>query len=277
MPLSVPVGSTRARQTGRMSVPDRSGLFSRDDVAWRLHASVAMLPAGLRALLLQVWHPSIAAAVAHHSHVAEDPWGRLEATTNFIDTVTYRSRERALAAIARVRSVHDGVTGETSSGVAYAASNPALLGYVHATLVDSALRAAAVYGPRLSDEERDRYANEMANVAELLDVPDPPRDAASVSRAVEEAREVGPTREGRDLAWLLLLPPMPLWLRPAYGLLTAAAVDLLPRRCAVDLGLLPVWPPARPFVRSATGTMLSAVNAMSRSALASNVWTRIVG
>jgi uncharacterized protein (DUF2236 family) len=259
-----------------MSAADRSGLFSRDDVAWRLHSSVAMLPAGLRALLLQVWHPSIAAAVAHHSQVADDPWGRLEATTNFIDSVTYRSRDRALAAIARVRAVHDGVIGETSGGVAYAANNPALLAYVHATLVDSALRAASVYGPRLSDADRDRYASEMAKVADLLDVPDPPRDAAAVSRVVDEAPDVAPTREGRDLAWLLLLPPMPMWLRPAYGLLTVGAVDLLPRRCAVDLGLLPVWQPARPFVRSATGTLLGAVNLLSRSTMASNVWTRVV-
>ena len=260
-----------------MRAPEGSGLFTREDVAWRLHSSVAMLPAGLRALLLQVWHPSIAAAVAHHSNVAEDPWGRLEATTNFIDSVTYRSRERALAAIERVRNVHDGVTGETSGGVAYAANNPALLAYVHATLVDSALRAAAVYGPRLSPADRDRYVREMADVAELLEVPDPPRDAASVSRIVDEAREVASTRDGRDLAWLLLLPPMPLWLRPAYGLLTVAAVDLLPRRCAVDLGLLPVWQPARPFVRSAAGTLLGAVNVVSRSPLASNIWMRVLG
>jgi len=266
-----------ARQTGGVTAAERSGLFSRDDVAWRLHSSVAMLPAGLRALLLQVWHPSIAAAVAHHSNVADDPWGRLEATTQFIDSVTYRSRDRALAAIERVRTVHDGITGETSGGVEYAANNPALLAYVHATLVDSALRAAAVYGPRLSDVERDRYVEEMANVAELLGVPDPPRNAECVSRFVDEARDVAPTREGRDLAWLLLLPPMPLWLRPTYGLLTLGAVDLLPRRCAVDLGLLPVWQPVRPFVRSATGTLLTAVNLVSRSPLASDIWSRVLG
>ena len=44
----------------------------------------AMLTAGLRALLLQLWHPSIASAVAAHSEVARDPWRRYQSTVGFI-------------------------------------------------------------------------------------------------------------------------------------------------------------------------------------------------
>ena len=49
-------------------------------------------------------------------------------------------------------------------------------------------------------------------------------------------------------------------MRPAYGVLFASAVDLLPRECAVDLGLLPVWGPARPAVRASTTALLTTTS-----------------
>ena len=87
----------------------------------------------------------------------------------------------ARSAINRVRSVHNTVVGVSAGGTLYSANDPGLLGYVHATLVDSALCAASVYGPRLSPGERDGYVAEMARVAELLGVNDPPCDAGAVN------------------------------------------------------------------------------------------------
>ena len=216
------------------------GLFGPESVAWRLHASPAMLTGGLRALLLQVWHPLVADAVASHSEVSRNPWRRYQATVAFVTDVTYGDERVARTAINRVRGVHTTVRGVAATGTAYSANDPALLAYVHATLVDSALRASAVYGPRLSPVERDRYVADGGRVALLAD----PAPCA--------------TRAGRDLAWLLMLPPLPVWYRPAYGVLFASAVDLLPRRCAVDLALLPVWSPARPAVRVANTALLAS-------------------
>ena len=67
----------------------------------------------------------------------------------------------------------------------YTADDPDLLAYVHATLVDSALAAADVYGPRLSPRDRDRYVEEMAKVAHRLGVTDPPRDAAAAAAVID--------------------------------------------------------------------------------------------
>ena len=233
------------------------GLFGPDSVAWRLHAAPAMLTGGLRALLLQVWHPLVADAVTSHSEVARNPWRRYQATVTFVTDVTYGDQEVAHAAINRVRAVHDTVNGVAAGGSLYSANDPGLLNYVHATLVDSALRAAAVYGPRLSAAERDGYVAEMARVAEMLGVDDPPRDAAAATKVLLADPAPCSTRAGRDLAWLLMLPPLPAWMRPAYGVLFASAVDLLPRRAAVDLALLPVWRPARPAVRAANTALLA--------------------
>jgi uncharacterized protein (DUF2236 family) len=231
-----------------------------ESVAWYLHATPAMLTAGLRALLLQLWHRSIASAVATHSEVARDPWRRYQATVAFMSSVTYGEADEAEAAVRRVRDVHDSVRGIDSTGAAYTANDPALLAYVHATLVDSALCAAEVYGPRLSTDERDRYVNEMARVAQMLGLDDPPRTAAAASAVIMTAAGRAGTRSGRDLAWLLALPPMPIWMRPAYGVLFASAVDLLPRQCAVDLGLLPVWGVARPAVRASTNALFQTTS-----------------
>ena len=80
--------------------------------------------------------------------------------------------------------MHDNVRGVDSTGAAYTANDPALLAYVHATLVDSALCAAEVYGPRSPSDERDRYVAEMARVAQMLGLADPPRDAAAASAVI---------------------------------------------------------------------------------------------
>jgi uncharacterized protein (DUF2236 family) len=236
------------------------GIFGPDSVARRLHASPAMLTAGLRALLLQVWHPLVADAVATHSEVARNPWRRYQATVGFVTDVTYGDTLIARTAIDRVRAVHHTVRGTTALGTGYAANDPHLLAYVHASLVDSALTAARVYGPHLSAAERDGYVAEMALVAEMLGIPEPPRDVDAARATLLADPAPGSTRAGRDLAWLLLLPPLPVWLRPAYGVLFASAVDLLPRRCAVDLALLPVWRPARPAVRAANTALLAGTN-----------------
>jgi uncharacterized protein (DUF2236 family) len=239
-------------------VEGNGGLLGPESVAWDLHASPSMLTAGLRALLLQVWHPTIATAVAVHSAVARNPWHRYQSTVAFVSSVTYGDREEAEIAISRVRAVHATVRGIDGRGKPYTADDPDLLAYVHATLVDSALCAADVYGPRLEPRERGRYVAEMSVVAHRLGVTDAPCDAEAAAAVITGTTAVGNTRRGRDLAWLLALPPLPIWLRPAYGVLFASAVDLLPRACAVDLGLLPVWSPARPAVRASTNALLQS-------------------
>jgi hypothetical protein len=74
---------------------------------------------------------------------------------------------------------------------------------------------------------------------------------------------------------LLAIPPMPIWMRPAYGVLFASAVDLLPRECAVDLGLLPVWGVARPAVRASAATLLQTTSIAVGWRPARRAWRRV--
>jgi uncharacterized protein (DUF2236 family) len=128
--------------------------------------------AGLRSLLMQALHPLAMAGVDQHSGWRRDPVGRLAATTAYLTTVTFGERAAARQAAARVRRIHDHVRGtDTVTGQPYAADDPALLLWVHATLVDSVLVAGSLVGTALSAADSNRYLAEMATVAELTGVP----------------------------------------------------------------------------------------------------------
>ena len=61
----------------------------------RVHADASMFIGGLRALLIQSLHPLAMAGVAQHSDYRNDPWGRLQRTTDFLASTTLaRSKRR---------------------------------------------------------------------------------------------------------------------------------------------------------------------------------------
>ncbi len=247
---------TTARAIGTDGDTGDVGLFGPDSVVWRVHADVATLVGGLRALLLQTLHPLAMAGVADHSDYRVDPWGRLRRTGEFLATTIYGPRTDALAAIAAVRRVHDSVVGVAPDGRPYAANDPALLTWVHACEADSFLRAHLRYAGWLAPADQDRYVDEMAEVAERLGAEDPPRNRAQLAAYFGDGRELRATSQARDAVRFLLAPPMALAARPTYGLVAAGAVGLLPLRARIELRL-PILPLADPLlVRPAARTLL---------------------
>jgi uncharacterized protein (DUF2236 family) len=98
--------------------------------------------------------------------------GRLAATSGYLATISFGDRAAAERAAARVRRVHEHITGtDTITGRPYAASDPALLLWVHATLVESGIVAAGSFGTALSAGDSDRYVAEMTAAAELVGIP----------------------------------------------------------------------------------------------------------
>src|SRR5690349_13092641 len=104
-------------------------------MVWRVDREAAVLLAsGPRALLLQVAHPKVAAAVADHSRYASDPLGRLERTLDAIYSFAFADLPTARAAVARVNRRHGPVKGTLPDAVgahpagdAYDALDPTLL------------------------------------------------------------------------------------------------------------------------------------------------------
>ena len=114
------------------------GCTGRRSEAWRLNReAMLLLGAGPRALLLQLAHPAVAAGVADHSDFRTDPWRRLAGTLRSYLTIVYGTTAAARAEIRRLNALHRGIVGP-----GYAARDPELSLWVHATLVDSTI---AVY------------------------------------------------------------------------------------------------------------------------------------
>src|SRR6476646_1995195 len=107
-------------------------LFPPGSVIRRVHGDVtAMMVGGIAALLTQMLHPKALAGVWDHSDVAEDQLGRLRRTARFIARTTYAHRDVATDAIARVKTIHEQVSGTLPDGTPYRATDPWLLAWVH--------------------------------------------------------------------------------------------------------------------------------------------------
>jgi uncharacterized protein (DUF2236 family) len=205
--------------------------FREDAAIWRVHDDASMFVGGIRALLLQSLHPLAMAGVAGHSGYRSDPWGRLQRTSAFLARTTFGTAEDAEAAVAQVRGIHERVRGRTADGRPYAASDPHLLGWVHAAEADSFLAAYRRFGStRLSPADEDEYVAQSGSIAARLGVEHPPRSVAELAATLDAYRsELGGTPAAHDAARFLLLHPPISWVeRPGYACLAAGAVGLLP-------------------------------------------------
>lgn len=219
--------------------------FADDRPIKIVHNDASMFAGGIRAILLQSLHPLAMAGVAAHSGFRGDPWGRLQRTSHFLAVTTFGSTADAERMIARIRAVHKTVRGTSPDGRPYAASDPHLLKWVHVAEVDSFLAAYNTYGhQRLTAAEQDGYVADMAQVGAALGVDDPPVTVRGLHGQLSAYRpELRGTADARSAArFIVFTPPLPLVLRPAYGVLSATAVSLLPwwARWPLRLPYLPV-------------------------------------
>jgi uncharacterized protein (DUF2236 family) len=192
-----------------MTAPD-PGLYGPDSEAWRLNReAMLLLGAGPRALLLQIAHPAVAAGVNDHSDFRTDPWRRLAGTLRSYLTIVYGSTVAARAEIRRLNSLHRGITGP-----GYAARDPELSLWVHATLVDSTIAVADAWLEPLSGQRRAAYYAETVPIGRAFGVPEVllPADVATFDRYVAAMLAPdGPVRVSpiaRELAAVILRPPL---------------------------------------------------------------------
>ncbi|MFC3606272.1 oxygenase MpaB family protein [Stutzerimonas tarimensis] len=217
------------------------GLFGPDSVCWKVHGDFScMMIGGISALLLQAMHPLALAGVWDHSNFREDLLGRLRRTGQFIAATTYGTEADAARLIERVKLIHCHVTGFAPDGRPYAASDPALLTWIHVAEVSSFLNAHLRYlNPRLPEPDQDRYFEETARVAERLGARDIPRSRREVAEYFEGMRPALCCDERtRELVCILMEAPAPSpQTRPFGMLLRHAGVDLLPDWAARELDL----------------------------------------
>ena len=245
---------------------DAVGLFGPGTMTWRINREGALLLGGGRALVLQVAHPLVAAGVAEFSNFREDPWGRLYRTLDLTTRIVFGDRETAAEASDQLRRVHTRVKGVTRepggrfpAGTPYEASDPELLMWVHATLVDTSLLVYDRYVRRLTIAERERYYEEQKTLGEAFGVPRE-RQPGSYAEFNEyfagmlDSDAIAVTGALLDVTDATLRPDLPFLARPvveAVGLVTAG---MLPERLREELGL--PWGPNRERLLAASRTML---------------------
>jgi uncharacterized protein (DUF2236 family) len=169
---------------GEKPVPSSDeALFPRSSVIRRVHADVtSMMVGGIAALLTQMLHPKALAGVWDHSDVSTDQLGRLRRTARFIAITTYGHRDAASAAIAKVRAIHEQVSGTLPDGSEYRATDPWLLAWVHVAGAINFIDAWRRYSePAMSLADQDRYFAESGEIARMLGA-----DPVPASRAAAE-------------------------------------------------------------------------------------------
>ena len=244
------------------AVESCAGVFGPSSMMWQIDREAAIFLGAGRALLLQLAHPWVAAAIAQHSRTLADPIGRFHRTFNTMFTIVFGTTEQTLAAARRLYHRHACIsgtlpeaTGAFAAGSRYEANDVAALRWVHATLIDTALVAYEMVCQPLSSEERERYWSEARLFAAFFGIPQDVlpwswRDFADANEQMSRSDVLTVSEEARAIAGAILFGtgtrvPVPSW----YRALTAR---LLPARLREDFGLAYGEPERRKAERALT-------------------------
>ena len=288
--LQGPRPGTRDERQATVEHPGDPGLCGPGSASWQVLSDVAGLAAGNRALLLQALHPLAMAGVHDHSTYAEDPFGRLHRTSEWVVGATFGSTPAALRISRLVRGMHARVVGTAPDGRPYAASDPELLAWVSMTFTDSLLACDQAFAAHPVDAATaDRFVLEQSRIGALLDPrvdldagrDDPgaraalrrweldlpllddgllPTDVASLRRCLaryDDELTVG--EHAREALAFLRDPGLPAYAMPAYRAIQRGAVATLPVRLRRLLGWSWVRGPVAVAARRQTGALLTGL------------------
>lgn len=232
--------------------PGARGLFRDDGWLRRVAGAPVAIFGGGRALLLEVAHPFVAAGVAEHSAYRTDPFGRLQRTLAAMSAITFGERDAALGAARGVERAHDRVVGVLpeaagpfAAGTPYHGRDPEAVGWVWATLADTAWQIYERFVAPLDAAACDDYYADQRVLARLLGVPPDriPADWGAFRTYFDDMVEgdrLAVTPLARDIAHAVLHPPGDVG---AGRLARSITAGLLPARLREDFGL--AWDEAR--------------------------------
>jgi uncharacterized protein (DUF2236 family) len=250
-------------------------------VSHRVTAERLLLLGWSRAILLQFAHPLIAAGVLEHSGFRDSPVAavsRLYHTIGAMLAIAFGPHEASMRALDGIRAIHTRVHGSLrhdvgpfAAGTPYSAEDPALVLWVHATLLDSMVTTfERLIGP-LSAAERDDYCAESAWVAtELGANPDQiPRTWSAMRDYMDctmasGAIVIGP--DARELARALLWPSIATVLPGTGSINRLFTASLLPPTIRAAYGL--PWSRRRAWAAARLERMIRIARHVSPTRLA---------
>lgn len=137
---------------------------------WRRASDARTMLGSGYALGLQVAHPTVGAGVSEFSDYAQDPFGRLFRTLDYLNVHIYGGPEAAPAMGRRVREMHKKIKGVDKFGRRYHALEPTAYAWVHATLAEAIVTANARFARPFTVPQRERFYTEWLRIGRLLGV-----------------------------------------------------------------------------------------------------------
>jgi uncharacterized protein (DUF2236 family) len=221
-------------------------------VAARINAERLVVLGWARAMLLQFAHPLVAAGVAEHSTFRAGGLtavARLHHTIRAMLALTFGDAAARQATIDGIRAIHRRVrgqlptaTGTFPAGTPYSADDPALVLWVHATLMESIPLVYDLIVAPLSPADRDAYCDEAAPLAADLgarpdEVPRTWDATAEYLRRMYGSGEIVVGAQARELAAAVLSPPFGWIVGPLATANRLVTVGLLPATLRTQYGL----------------------------------------
>lgn len=226
----------------------RLGLYGPKTASWRIGREAALFLGGGRAALLQLAHPFVAHAIEQHSRTKIDLAGRFQRTFTYVYSMIFGDIGHAIRSARRVHAFHQTVRGEITEdvgpfrhGTPYQANDEDALLWVHATLVDTALRVYDLCVRPLTVREKEEYWLESHRFARLFGISDRvlPKswdDFCAYFDGMLASSVITAGRPAREMAHFLLQPPRPV-LAPAMQAYRIVTAGLLPPRLRREFGL----------------------------------------
>lgn len=244
-------------------------LLPPTSVSWRIFKNpVALFIGGVTAVLLELAEPRVRDAIWQHSTVRSHALRRLQRTGLAALVTVYGPRTKATAMIEDVVRMHGRVSGRTSEGEPYHATDPELLDWVQATAEFGFMEAYHVYVHRLHFFERDAMFAEARPVALLYGAVDAPTSQAELYALFDLMRQrlVASPIILEFLEIMEEVPALPGVARPLQRPFLKAAVEILPRWVRKRLALGDRWtlkPWERAFVKTTAAICESIVLPLS--------------
>jgi uncharacterized protein (DUF2236 family) len=154
------------------------GVFGPRSVTWQIDRESAIFLGAGRALLLQLAHPWVAAAIENHFDAFADPVGRFHRTFGTVFAMVFGTLDQSMSAARRLHRQHASITGQLPwtagpfpAGSTYAANAIPALRWVYATLIETALVAYEKVLRPLTPQQREQYYRESQLFAGLFGIP----------------------------------------------------------------------------------------------------------
>ena len=227
-------------------------------ITWRVNAERIVLLGWARAILLQLAHPLVAAGVFDHSGFRGTPYAaasRLYHTVHAMLSLTFGDDSARQRTIEGIRAIHrrvNGVlpesTGPYPAGTRYSAEDPALVLWVHATLIESVLMVYEHLVTPLTLAEKDEYCAEAFPIAVALaareeEVPKTWNELCCYLERAYASNTIAVGTQGRELARAVLSPSGGWLVAPATWINRTITIGLLPPQVREQYGM--AWTPAR--------------------------------